>query len=316
MDATIRLLERRALEDPTDDAVAGHLVRALARAGKSREARRVARSRFAAGRVDAETIATVLEVGGELIEGRDRPETPRANVGYVVGRAGARAQGFAEIVPTIAFASIPGAGARENALALRDLFGVQDLFVQRADDEAIVDFSVPLASPWHVARTYAVRTIRIVTVPVTPDFEKLRQQLLTATSALCFVVDARSDGDGPRSNELAFRTIARDFRKVRGFAVDELPLAVQYVEPVEDAWHRALAVALGLRRVARAHARIETTAPEADDRSPRFARVTDEDRIASHEGVAETLAYLLSGVASGVRGVAAPRPRFTGARAS
>ena len=133
MDATIRLLERRALEDPTDDAVAGHLVRALARAGKSREARRVARSHFAARRVDTETIATVLEVGGELIEGRDRPETPRANVGYVVGRAGARAQGFAEIVPTIAFASIPGAGGRENALALRDLFGVEDLFVQRAD---------------------------------------------------------------------------------------------------------------------------------------------------------------------------------------
>src|SRR5262249_19431577 len=162
--------------------------------------------------------------------------------------------------------------------ALRDLFGVEDLFVQRADDEAIVDFSVPLANPWHVARTYAVRTIRIVTVPVTPDFEKLRQQLLTATSALCFVVDARSDGDGRRSNELAFRTIARDFRKARGFAVDELPLAVQYVEPVEDAWHRALAVALGLRRVARGHARIETTATQADDRAPLFARMSDEDK--------------------------------------
>ncbi len=315
MDATIRTLERRVAADPEDDGAASRLARELARVGRSVDARAVARSRFAARRMDAESASLVLELAPDAIDAPSDQGFARTNAEYRVERAGSRPQGLVEIVPTVGFAGLPGAGARENALVLRDLLGAQDLLISQADDESIIDFTVPLARPWVLARAFTARSIRIVTIPVAPHLTKLRRQKLRATNALAFVVDARADGDGPRSNELAFKALARDFRSVHvGFALEELPLVLQYVEPVEDAWRRALAVALGVGRVARAEARIDTGGPVPDAPSPRFARMGDDERPIAHEGVVETLAYLLAGIASGVRGLAAPRPRFVRAR--
>src|SRR5581483_8726680 len=197
MDSTTRELERRVAADPTDAAAAAQLARALARAGRLDDARATVRARFAAGEIDADTVALATEVGGTPVDGRLR-SAPRANVNYVIRASGARhpADGLVELnPPAIAFAGVPGAGAYESVLALADILaprivGKTEL---RVDDERVLQFEVELARPWVVARAHSIRAIRVITIPVGKDFGKLRRQLLRTTSALAFVVDARSE---------------------------------------------------------------------------------------------------------------------------
>jgi hypothetical protein len=227
------------------------------------------------------------------------------------------ADGLVELVPpVIAFAGLPGAGARESVLALRDIFGARaaETRALRVDDERLLEFEVELARPWTVARAHSIRKIRVVTIPVAPHAVKLREQLLRTTSALAFVVDARSefkeDGNDHFSNEAAWKALQKAFRRAAGFALEELPIVFQYHDPVEEAWHRWLTVAVGLRNLPRVTTAIRTTAAEPERGAPRFSRASDEDRVLAHDGALETLALLLSGVAVAVRGVTTPRPRF------
>jgi hypothetical protein len=312
MDQTTRDLERKMAADPADGAAAARLARSLFRAGRIDEARATVRARIAAGEIDADTLSLALELGEGSIKGT-LPRLPRANVSCVV-KAGRSQEGLVELAPVVAFAGVAGAGARESILALGELLGenVQETRVLRVDDERVLDLRVKLARPWIVSRAYAVRSIRIVTVPVAPHAVKLRRQLLKTTSALAFVVDGRSNGEDERfSNEAAWKALAADFNRAHGFGLAELPLAFLYPDAVEDASHRWLTVALGLRGVARVDAAIKTTAPEAETGAPRFARAQDDDRIVAHEGVVEIFSLLLAGIASAVKGIAAPRPRFT-----
>ena len=323
MDTTLRDIERRAAADPTDGAAVAQLARALARAGRLPEARATIRTRIAAGEIDADTIALVLELGESSIQGTLQ-RSPRANFECVAVRNRRSLDGLVEIAPpVVAFSGVPGAGALETVLALRDLFKdqVEDERTTRIDDERVLEVRVGLARPWIVTRSYAIRSIRLVAIPVAPHAVKVRARLLKATSALAFVVDARSEQheardarsaghDARSSNEAAWKALAKDFRRVKGHALEELPAVFLYPDEVEEAWHRWLTVACGLRRVPRVTAVLETTAPEPEPGSPRFARFEDDDQVTRHEGALEVLALLLAGVASAVKGVAAPRPRF------
>jgi len=296
MDTSMRELERRAAADPADGAAFVSLARALARAGRIDEARAAVRTRFAAGEVDADTLALALELGQDAISGT-LGASPRANFGYVLGGGHRSQDGLVELAPVIAFSGM--AGARETVLALRDLLGGEVVNTMPLDDELGLEVRATLARPWIVTRNYAVRSLKLVTVPVGPQWVKTRRQLLRTASALAFAVDARSPGvedvvPGHPTNEAAWKALAGDFRRVKGFALDELPLAFVYPEPVEEAWHRFFTLAVGLRGIPRVTARIETV----------------DDRVVAHRGALEALALLLAGVASAVRGVAAPRPRF------
>jgi len=296
MDTLMRELERRAAADPADGAAFASLARALARAGRTDEARAAVRTRFTAGEVDADTLALALELGQDAVSGRSAPRPrelrlrPRRRPPLLPGRArraGARDR-------------LRGHdGARETVLALRDLLGGQVVNTMLLDDELALEVRATLARPWIVTRNYAVRSLKLVTVPVGPQWVKTRRQLLRTASALAFAVDARSPGvedavPGRPTNEAAWKVLASDFRRVKGFALDELPLAFLYQELVEEAWHRFFTVAVGLRGIPRVTARIETV----------------DERVVAHRGALEALALLLAGVAAAVRGVAAPRPRF------
>ncbi len=308
----MRDLERRAAADPADGAAVAALARALARAGRLADARRAIRTRIAAAEIDADTIALALEVGEEHILG-SLPRSPRGNVACVMRAAQRSHDGLAELAPQIAFAGIPGAGARESVLALRDLLGahVEEERELRVDDERLLDVRFALARPWIVTRSYAVRSIRLLTIPVAPHALKLRKTLLKGTSALAFCVDTRTEETDERvSNETAWKALDRDFRRANGFSLAEIPLTFVYVDPVEDDLHRWLTDALSLRRVPRVHAQIETTGADPEPGLPRFARWLPDDRIKDHEGMVEILAFLLAGVAASVKGVASPRPRF------
>jgi hypothetical protein len=317
MDALTRELERQVAADPTDGAAAARLARALARAGRHEDARATVRARFAAGEIDADTVALAVEVGSSELEGRPRA-APHANVSYVVsGAARHQTDGLLELAPpVVAFAGVPGAGAFESALALADLLGprVSDKSELRVDDERVLQFEVELARPWVVARAHAIRAIRVVTIRVALDWVKLRRQLLRSTSALAFVVDARSelveDVNEHMTNEAAWKALQKDFRRTTGYPVEELPLIFQYHDPVEEAWHRWLTVAVGLRNVPRIVTGIKTSAPEPEPGAPRFSRASDTDRVLAHEGALETFALLLSGVSTAVRGFMTPRTRF------
>ena len=297
---------RRAAADPADGATTAALARSLLRAGRKDEARAAIRTRIAAAEVDADTLALALEVGEESLRG-SLPRAPRANMGYVMRTASH--DGLAELAPQIAFAGPPGAGARECVLALRGLFGehVEHEQTIRVDDERVVEVRFALARPWIVTRSYAVRSVRLATIPVAPHALKLRRKLLKGTSALAFFVDARS---AEPANESAWQALATDFRRANGFALEALPLSLVYCDPVERARHVALTSGVGLSRVPRVTASIATSAGEPEEGAPRFARVQDDDRVTSHEGAVEVLSFLLAGVADAVRGVAAPRPRF------
>jgi hypothetical protein len=290
MDLSMRDLERRAAADPADGAAVAALARALVRAGRIEDARKAVRSRIAAAEVDADTLALALEVGEDWITGA-LPRAPRANTGYVMGAAHRSHDGLAELAPQIAFAGVPGSGARETVLALRDLLGahIEEERSLRVDDDRLVEVRFALARPWIVTRSYAVRSIRLVTIPVAPHAQKLRRTLLKGTSALAFAVDPRSE------NETAWKNVATDFRRVHGFAVEALPLALIYSEQVEPSRHKKLTAAIGLSRVPRARVSIETT---------------NDDRVTQHNGTIEVLAFLLAGVASAVKKLAAPRPKF------
>ncbi|MBI3724996.1 hypothetical protein HY251_13735 [bacterium] len=309
MDFAMRSLQRRANADPSDGAAAARLARTLARAGRADDARATVRGRVAQGEIDGDTLGLVLELGVGLIDGGPA-SAPCANVRYAPHRPAER---VVELTPVVAFAGVPGSGARESALALRDLFAARILECQemRVDDERAIDFTASLVRPWTVARTYAVRSLRVVTVPVAQHAVKLRRRVLRETSALAFVVDSRGTGQDGYSNEQAWKVLKADFRRSTGKAIDGLPLVFQYHDPVEEAWHRALMLALGLSRIphARTTATIETSAPDAEPGAPRFARVGDEDRVLAHDGAVESLALLLVGIAAAVRGLTSPRPR-------
>ncbi|HZV02740.1 MAG TPA: hypothetical protein VFF73_38890 [Planctomycetota bacterium] len=312
MDLSMRDLERRAKVDPADGAAVAALARNLLRAGRNGEAKKAVQTRFAAAEIDADTIALALEVGEDLVKG-PLPKNPRSNFAYVLRSEKRAPDGLAELAPQIAFAGVPGAGAREALLALRSVFAssIEEERILRVDDERVHEVRFTLARPWIVTRSYAIRSVRLVTIPVAPHAVKLRRQLLKGTSALAFVVDARSEGTSERSsNETAWKALAADCRRANGFAVEDLPLAFVYTDPVEDVWHRMLTVAVGLRRVPRIDAQITTSGPAPEEGRPRFARFQEDDRIRDHDGPVEALSFLLAGVAAAVRGIASPRPRF------
>lgn len=302
MDLSMRDLERRATADPADGAAVAAFARALVRAGRLDEARKAVRTRIAAAEVDADTLALALEVGEDAIHG-SLPRSPRANMGYVLGATQRSHDGLAELAPQIAFAGVPGAGALDVVLALQELFGggidVHDVRDVRVDDERVHEVRFTLARPWIVTRSYAVRSIRLVTIPVAQHAQKLRRQLLKGTSALAFAVDSRTEELDERfTNEAAWKGLATDFRRVRGFALEALPLALVYCDPVDASRHKKLTAGVGLSRVPRVQVSIEKTGDG------------DEARITRHEGTIEVLSFLLAGVAASVRAIAAPRPRF------
>jgi len=306
MDLSLRDLERRAAADPADGAATAALARALVRAGRLGEARKALRTRIAAAEIDADTLALALEVGEESIQG-SLPRSPRANMGYVMRTASH--DGLAELAPQIAFAGVPGSGARECVLALRCLLAghIEEERAIHVDDEHVIDLRFALARPWIVTRSYAVRSVRLVTIPVAPHALKLRRKLLKGTSALAFVVDSRTEEP---ANESAWKALATDFRRANGFALEALPIALVYCDPVEPSKHKKLTAGVGLTRVPRVTASISTTGVEPEPGAPRFARLQDDDRVTTHEGTIEVLSLLLTGVAAAVKGVAAPRPRF------
>lgn len=319
MDVTTRELERKVAADPTDGAAAAQLARAFARDGRLDDARETVRERFARGEIDADTVSLAVELAAPAIEGR-LAASPRANFSYVIGsaaRQGHAHEGLVELAPpVIAFAGLPGAGAQESVLALRDVLGshIVEQNSSRVDDERVLELEVELRRPWVLARAHSIRAIRIVTIPVAPHAVKLRRQLLATTSALAFVVDARSeikeDGADHFSNEAAWKALQNDFRRARGYALEELPIVFQYHDAVEEAWHRWLTVAMGLRPVPRVTTGLTTSAPDPEAGAPRFSRSGEDDRVTAHDGVIETLAFLLAGVGAAVRGIATPRPRF------
>ncbi len=294
-DTSLRDLERRAAADPADGAAVAALARALLRTGRVEDAKRAVRTRIAAAEIDADTLALALEVGEDAIHG-SLPQSPRPNMGYVLGPARRSHDGLAELAPQIAFAGVAGAGAVDAVLALRDLVGakIDEERALRVDDERVHEVNFALARPWIITRSYAVRSIRLVTVPVARHAVKLRRQLLKGTSALAFAVDPSAD----EANEAAWKGLAIDFRRVRGFALEALPLALVYTSAVEPSVHKRLTAGVGLSRVPRVRLDIEKSG-DADD-----------PRIAGHSGTVEVLAFLLAGIAASVRAIAAPRPRF------
>src|SRR5581483_7352902 len=171
---------------------------------------------------------------------------------YVLGATQRSHDGLAELAPQIAFAGVPGAGARDAVRALRDLLGanIDEERALRVDDEQVLEVRFALARPWIVTRSYAVRSIRIVTIPVASHAKSLRHNLLKATSALAFFV-ARDERDERFTNESAWKALATAFRRVRGFALEALPLALVYCDPVDASLHKKLTAGVGLSRVPR-----------------------------------------------------------------
>ena len=236
MDELLRQRERTSRLAPGDGRGALVHARALVLAGRRDEARGVLHDRLASRAIDTETLTALRELvlsHEALSTPAPPPDVPRTHVDLVVRRGLAETPGLAELAPTIAFTGLPQAEAWRSVQALLRMFmgspprstSVRHMRTYLAYDEVVLDFRVPLLTPWLVAPGYFIREVRVLTLPGSPRAAKLRRRLLRSVSGVVFMAHPTSSDAAHLG---AFRGLEADYRSVHGRGLDATPLLVQH----------------------------------------------------------------------------------------
>jgi len=219
MDGTLRTqaraLRHRARAEPQ---AALALARQLLRADRPLEAREILAERLATGHLEAEVLGALVQIGWQTqqLEGAPRGSRPRTHVDLLAARRRGASGAPREVVPGIAVA---GRGSYDLAEGLlQRLPRAVQARPYRCHGQSHIAFQLRLPTPWQLAPGYLSRSVRLFTVPLGLESEKLRRRLLRSTSALLLAPSASE------SELVDLDRLATAFRRVHACAPRAFPV--------------------------------------------------------------------------------------------